>query len=622
MRALACSACSAVDRRSSMDVIHFPRRSASVALETAGARARQLRRRASRTPEDSRSAAPRRRRARRHVGGDDVRSASAAHRSPRQGAAAADDQGAEARGDRRRRRAGRGHRAVHRANCRCGIRKRSCAPRWSTGCTCRKCGSARIFCSATIAPATSRCCGRSARARLQGREDRSGPLQGLRRQQHADPPADQRSAGGRGGRAARPSVLHRRHGRRGRPARPDDRISNRQSAHRQRAAAAERRVCDDRSPSTAWCCRRSPISASARPSTTRDGRRSRRTSSTSTAISTARRFASGSCSACATSGRSTRWRRCGADRRRLRPGARALRSAFTVRSRPRAGSPVLLRARILQPGSAGVARRGSRGQRVSSCRRRAGTCRSLTTRWPRPPQPPPPARAAATSSSARRTARSRSSCPSTADRSGRPLIPYRGSIVTLRLYNTLTRTEEAFAPGPGQHGADVHLRPHGVRARPHRQLPDVRLRRRAAAHAEVSARLSGQAGDELHRRRRPHDPRRAEGRHGSPLLHRSVRRRVSRGCARAGPRRRRGEPARHRPGQHPGDGRPDRRARSQRPHLSQRWLGVLQDLDPAQLRQAGPPRSRRHEAGRARRHRHVRERRCPRFRVVEGDQAG
>ena len=49
--------------------------------------------------------------------------------------------------------------------------------------------------------------------RVQGREDRSGALQGLRGQQHADSPAGQRRARGRGGRAARPRVLPRRHGR-------------------------------------------------------------------------------------------------------------------------------------------------------------------------------------------------------------------------------------------------------------------------------------------------------------------------------------------------------------------------------------------------------------------------
>ncbi len=78
-----------------------------------GARARQLRRRAPRPPQDSRSPAPRRQRARRHLGRHDLRSAPAARRPSRQGAAAADDQGAEARGDRRGRRPGRGDRALH-----------------------------------------------------------------------------------------------------------------------------------------------------------------------------------------------------------------------------------------------------------------------------------------------------------------------------------------------------------------------------------------------------------------------------------------------------------------------------------------------------------------------------
>ena len=48
--------------------------------------------------------------------------------------------------------------------------------------------------------------------RLPRREDRSGPLQGLRRQQHAGAAARLRGACRRGGRAARPSLLHRRHG--------------------------------------------------------------------------------------------------------------------------------------------------------------------------------------------------------------------------------------------------------------------------------------------------------------------------------------------------------------------------------------------------------------------------
>ena len=50
--------------------------------------------------------------------------------------------------------------------------------------------------------------------------------------------------------------------------------------------------------------------------------------------------------------------------------------------------------------------------------------------------------------------------------------------------------EEAFAPGPRQHRADVRLRPDRVRARPHRQLPDVRLPGRAAPDAEIPARAT------------------------------------------------------------------------------------------------------------------------------------
>ena len=43
--------------------------------------------------------------------------------------------------------------------------------------------------------------------RLSGREDRSGPLQGVRRQQHAHPPPGGGRAHGRGRRAARPPLL-------------------------------------------------------------------------------------------------------------------------------------------------------------------------------------------------------------------------------------------------------------------------------------------------------------------------------------------------------------------------------------------------------------------------------
>ena len=60
----------------------------------------------------------------------------------------------------------------------------------------------------------------------------------------------------------------------------------------------------------------------------------------------------------------------------------------------------------------------------------------------------------------------------------------------------------------------------------------------------------------------------------------------------------------------------------QRPHLPQRRLDLLQDLDAAGVRQAGAARSRGHAGRRARRRRQLREGRRARLRAVEGDQAG
>ena len=67
-----------------------------------------------------------------------------------------------------------------------------------------------------------------AQLRVPRREDRSDPLQGLRRVEHAHPPAGRRGPRRRGRRAARPSLRHRRHGRRRREARARDRLSDRQ----------------------------------------------------------------------------------------------------------------------------------------------------------------------------------------------------------------------------------------------------------------------------------------------------------------------------------------------------------------------------------------------------------
>ena len=224
----------------------FPGRPAAVALGPAGARARQLRRRASRPSQDPRARAARRRRARRDVGRDDLRSASAARRPARQGAAAADDEGAEARGDRRAPACRARRSSASRRSCRGGSRRRSCGPCSSTGCASPRSGSAPTFCSATIAPATSRCCAtlgarygfkaekidpvrykdfvvsstRIRRLVSEGRVDEAGALLG--HQYFLDGTVVRGDQRGR-----------------------DDRLSDGEPLHRQRAAAAARRLRDD-----------------------------------------------------------------------------------------------------------------------------------------------------------------------------------------------------------------------------------------------------------------------------------------------------------------------------------------------------------------------------------------
>ena len=103
--------------------------------------------------------------------------------------------------------------------------------------------------------------------RVQGREDRPGALQGLRRQQHADSPADRRGARGRGRRAARPSVLPRRHRRQGRSPR-DRRSGFRPPISAPTTSCCRRTASMRRRPGSATSCiRRSPTSASGRRST-------------------------------------------------------------------------------------------------------------------------------------------------------------------------------------------------------------------------------------------------------------------------------------------------------------------------------------------------------------------
>src|SRR2546427_557494 len=169
--------------------------------------------------------------------------------------------------------------------------------------------------------------------RLQDREDRSGPLQGLRREQHAHPASGRRRARRRSGRAARASVLHRRDGHARRPPRPHHRISHGEPLHRERAAAAARRLRDDDAdcrdrPSLGDQCRDAADGGPLGPHPGRDAHLQHRSRSLRRVDS--RRFR-------AAAARRARLRvaRCAerADRGRLRPRAYAVRSPFTVESR-------------------------------------------------------------------------------------------------------------------------------------------------------------------------------------------------------------------------------------------------------------------------------------------------
>ena len=81
-------------------------------------------------------------------------------------------------------------------------------------------------------------------------------------------------------------------------------------------------------------------------------------------------------------------------------------------------------------------------------------------------------------------------------------------------------TRRGVRPVARRRGPHVRLRPDGLRPRPHRQLPHLRRRRPAAPHAAPRGRLRGARGDELHRRRRPDDPRVAQGRRPAARVHR------------------------------------------------------------------------------------------------------
>ena len=151
----------------------------------------------------------------------------------------------------------------------------------------------------------------------------------------------------------------------------------------------------------------------------------------------------------------------------------------------------------------------------------------------------------------------------------------------MRLYNTLSRTEEAFEPARDSTvrmytcGLTVYARGHignfrtfvcvdvlrrtlkyllGYEVRQVMNFTDVDDRTIAGAQ---------KAGMEL------------------AVLHRSVHRGVSRGCPRARARGGRRDAARDRRGEPARDGGPGGGARRERPHLPERRLGLFQDLDAA-----------------------------------------
>ena len=192
----------------------------------------------------------------------------------------------------------------------------------------------------------------------------------------------------------------------------------------------------------------------------------------------------------------------------------------------------------------------------------------------------------------------------------------------MRLYNTLTRREEEFAPSRDNTvrmytcGLTVYARGHIGNFRTF-VVCDV-LRRALKYEAGFDMRHVMNFTDV--------DDRTIveSNKAGVPLREYTdaLRRRVPRGRGRARPRAAGAHAARDRRREHRGDGADDCRARGERAHLPERRFDLLQDLDAARLRQAGPPRPQRHQGGGAGRQRQVREGRRPRLRAVEGDQAG
>ena len=163
----------------------------------------------------------------------------------------------------------------------------------------------------------------------------------------------------------------------------------------------------------------------------------------------------------------------------------------------------------------------------------------------------------------------------------------------MRLYNTLTRTEETFAPTTGNTvrmytcGLTVYARGHIGNFR---TFVCIDVLRRTLKYLAGPRRPTG---DELHRHRRPDDRRRAEGRDGSARLHRAVHRAFREDARALGL-----EDVEEKPR---ATDEANLRAMAElikaldreRSHLRQRRVDLFQDLHDARLRAAGASRSRK-----------------------------
>ena len=191
----------------------------------------------------------------------------------------------------------------------------------------------------------------------------------------------------------------------------------------------------------------------------------------------------------------------------------------------------------------------------------------------------------------------------------------------MRLYNTLTRSEEEFVPADGRTVRMYTLRADGVCARAHRQFPDVRQPGCAAARAEVPGRLRDAPRHELHGRGRQDDHRVAAGRRLAARLHDRYVAAFLEDAAAMGL-----EPVEENPR---ATDEANLRAMADmvnaltaRGHTYQSdGSDLLPDRDAARLRQAGAAGPRRHSGRRARRRGHLHQAGRPRLRAVEGHQA-